>query len=341
VHSTVADEARLRVGSDVVLTLTHRAAIPASLAGRATEVLRLDGAQVGGVETDLLGVDPAGFARDAYWDSRFDGASLDDLMDPIRSGGGGGSGSSGGSGGGPTTVVASAQTPSGTQQATWGGDEVLGGSVNIVSTRILPAQRTGYPAALVPKAALGDDAQYAVVQLWVRGDPAQIQQAAKAANLPVKQVLVAADLYSNSLWEPLTYTFDYLTALSLLTGVVTLVGLLLYLESRTPWHRRSYVLLRRMGLTPGSHRRAILAELALPLSAGLVGGIAVAAGLTAALSPDYDLNPDQLPDTVVAVPYLPAGLIAAAVVAVAVGAGAYAQRRIGRANPSEVLRDAI
>lgn len=330
VHSTIADEARLRVGSDVVLTLTHRAPIPASLSGQATEVLRLDGAQIGGVETDLLGVDPAGFARDAYWDSRLDGASLDDLMDPIRSGGGS-----------PMTVVASAQTPSGAQQATWGGDAVLGGNVNIVSTSILPAQRTGYPAALVPKAALGDDAQYAVVQLWVRGDPVQIQQAARAANLPVKQVLVAADLYSNSLWEPLTYTFDYLTALSLLTGVVTLVGLLLYLESRTPWHRRSYVLLRRMGLTPGSHRRAILAELALPLSAGLIGGIAVAAGLTAALRPDYDLNPDQLPDTVVAVPYLPGGLIAAAVVAVTVGAGAYAQRRIGRANPSEVLRDAI
>ncbi|WP_203916584.1 FtsX-like permease family protein [Rugosimonospora africana] len=330
VHTTVADEARLRVGSDVVMTLTHRVPIPASLADQATEVLRLDGSQIGGVETDLLGVDPASFARDAYWDSRLDGASLDDLMDPIRSGGGN-----------PRTVVASAQTPSGAQQATWSGDKVLGGTVNIVSTHVLPAQRTGYPAALIPKAALGDDTQYAVVQLWVRGDPAQIQRAAKAANLPVKQILVAEDLYSNSLWEPLTYTFEYLTALSLLTGVVTLVGLLLYLESRTPWHRRSYVMLRRMGLTARSHRRAILGELALPLSAGLVGGIAVAAGLTAALSPNYDLNPDQLPDTVVAVPYLPVGLIAVAVVAVAIGAGGYAQRRIGRANPSEVLRDAI
>jgi ABC-type lipoprotein release transport system permease subunit len=96
-----------------------------------------------------------------------------------------------------------------------------------------------------------------------------------------------------------------------------------------------------MGLTPRSHRRAILGELALPLVAGLIGGIVVAGALTAALSGNYDLNPDQPPDTVIAVPYLPVGLIAAAVVAIAIGAASYAQRRIGRANPSEVLRDAI
>lgn len=342
VHTTVADEARLRVGSDVVLTLTHRVPIPASLRGQATEVLRLDGAMIGGVQTDLLGVDPGSFARDAYWDNRLDGASLSDLMAPIRPGGGAGGGGGGaGGGGGPRTVVASAQTPSGSQQATWTGDEVLGGNVNIVSTNLLPAQRTGYPAALVPKAALGDDTQYAAVQLWVRGDPVQIQRAAKAANLPVKEILVASDLYSNSLWEPLTYTFEYLTALSLLTGLVTLVGLLLYLEAQAPVHRRAYVLLRRMGLTPRSHRRAILGELALPLIAGLIGGVVVAGALAAALSGNYDLNPDQPPDTVIAVPYLPVGLIAAAVVAIAIGAASYAQRRIGRANPSEVLRDAI
>jgi hypothetical protein len=44
---------------------------------------------------------------------------------------------------------------------------------------------------------------------------------------------------------------------------------------------------------------------------------------------------------VIAVPYLPLGLIAAAVALIALGAARYAQVRIGRANPSEVLRDAI
>ena len=334
VRTTIADEARLHVGSDVVLTLNERAPIPASLAGQATEVLRLDGAIIGGVQTDLLAVDPDTFTKAAYWDNRLDGATLSALMDPIR-------GESAPANGTPLRIVAADQTPPGTQQATWGGDAVLGGDVDIVSTGVLPAQRTGYPLALVPKTALGNDTQYAVVQLWVRGDPAQIKAAAAAAKLPVKQILSATDLYANSLWEPLTYTFDYLTALSLLTGVVTLVGLLLYLESQAPLHRRAYVLLRRMGLSPGSHRRALLGELALPLAAGLLGGVAVAAGLTAALGMDFEMNPGIPPDTVIAVPYLPLGLIAVAVVVVAFGAASYAQARIGRANPSEVLRDAI
>jgi putative ABC transport system permease protein len=332
VRTTIADEARLRIGSDVVLTLNQRTPLPASLAGQATEVLRLDGAIIGGVQTDLLAVDPDTFARDAYWDGRLDGSSLSALMDPIR----GGTPTAG-----PRRIVAAARTPPGVQAATWGGDPVLGGDVEVVSTGVLPAQRTGYPIALVPKDALGDDTRFAVVQLWVRGDPAQIRAAAEAAKLPVKRIQSATDLYANTLWEPLTYTFDYLTALSLLTGVVTLVGLLLYLESQAPLHRRAYVLLRRMGLSAGSHRRALLGELALPLLSGLVGGVAVAAGLTVALGMDFEMNPAVPPDTVIDVPYRPLALIAVAVVAVAVGAASYAQTRIGRADPSEVLRDAI
>jgi putative ABC transport system permease protein len=334
VRTTIADESRLRIGSDVVLTLNQRTPIPASLAGQATEVLRLDGAMIGGVQTDLLAVDPDSFARDAYWDDRLDGASLSRLMDPIR-------GPSAGDTGIPRRVVAAARAPSGQQGATWGGDAIFDGQVDVVPTFVLPAQRTGYPLALVPKDALGGDTKYAVVQWWVRGDPAKIRAAVVAAKLPVKAIQSATGLYANTLWEPLTYTFDYLTALSLLTGVVTLVGLLLYLESQAPLHRRAYVLLRRMGLSARSHRRAILGELALPLLAGLVGGVAVAAGLTAVLGADFEMNPGVPPDTVIAVPYLPLGLIAAAVALIAFGAARYAQARIGRANPSEVLRDAI
>ncbi len=325
VRTTIADESRLHVGSDVVLSLAKRTPIPASLAGQATEVLRLDGAMVGGIQTDLLAVDPATFARDAYWDDRLDGASLADLVAPLRDGG----------------VVAAAPTPAGAQKATWGGDPVLGGTARVTQVTVLPAELSGYPIALVDKDALGEDAQYAKVQLWVRGDPDRIQAAVRAAKLPVTRIQTAADLYANTLWEPLTYTFDYLTALSLLTGVVTVVGLLLYLESQAPLHRRAYVLLRRMGLSAGKHRRALLGELAVPLIGGLLGGLAVTAGLTVLLEPDFELNPGTPPDTVLAVPYLPLGLITGAVLVVAVGAAGYAQRRIGRANPSEVLRDAI
>jgi putative ABC transport system permease protein len=326
VRTTIADESRLYIGSDVILSLADRTPIPASLAGQATEVLRLNGALVGGILTDLLAVDPASFARDAYWDDRLDGDSLSGVLAPLRDGG---------------TIVAAAPTPGGRQQAQWGGDNVLGGTVQVIQVNVLPAQQGGYPVALVPEDSLGDDTQYAKAQLWVRGDPAQIRAAAQAAHLPVTQIQTATEQYANTVWEPLTYTFDYLTALSLLTGVVTVVGLLLYLESQTPTHRRAYVLLRRMGLSAGSHRRALLGELAVPLIGGLLGGLVVTAGLTAVLSPDFEMNPTIPPDTVLDVPYLPLGLIAGAVLVVALGGALYAQRRIGRANPAEVLRDTV
>ena len=50
-------------------------------------------------------------------------------------------------------------------------------------------------------------------------------------------------------------------------GLIGAVGLLLYLESRTTAHRRGYVMLRRMGLTPGVHRRALILEVGAPVAA--------------------------------------------------------------------------
>ncbi|HEY7222040.1 MAG TPA: FtsX-like permease family protein [Micromonosporaceae bacterium] len=331
VRTTIADEARLYAGTDVVLTLRSPAEIPPSLAGRATSVVRWGSARLGGVVTDLLGVDPDTFERVAYWNTSLGGESMHDLLAPLRAG----------SQSQIPTIVASGKVPAGVQKANWGSRDVLGGTVRVVNTPALPAQYGGYPVALVPLSGTTDLASYGQAQLWVRGERSEVLAAAAAANLPVTRVLAAADLYANTLWEPLTYTFDYLTALSLLTGVVTLVGLLLYLESQAPQRRRAFVLLRRMGMSPGSHRRALLGELALPLLGGLVGGIAVAAGLTAALQSTFDINPDTLPDTVIAVPYNVLGAICTMTVVVGLAAVIYAQSRIGRANPSEVLRDTI
>jgi putative ABC transport system permease protein len=125
-----------------------------------------------------------------------------------------------------------------------------------------------------------------------------------------------------------------------LTGLVSLVGLLLYLESRTPTMRRGYVLLRRMGLRPAVHRRALLAELAVPLLLGLFSGLAIAAGLTVALHSELELDPSTPPGPLVSLPLAEAVGTVCAVLVIAVLATLFAQARTGRAAPSEVLRDA-
>jgi putative ABC transport system permease protein len=327
IQTTIDNEARLQIGTDVILTLRERAPVPASLSARATEVLRLDGAVIGGVQTDLLGVDPDSFERAAFWDERLTGASMHDLLAPLRDADAVRS----------RIVVASYPAPAGQQPQSWIGDPPQ--TVQVQQVSVLPGQRGGYPAALVPKDSLGIHTKFAVPQLWLRGDPAQIRKAVEAANLPVARILTISDLFVNSVSEPLTYTFAYLTALSLLTGVVTVVGLLVYLESQAPAHRRSFVLLRRMGLSRASHRRAVLGELAPPLLAGLIGGVALATGLTTVLGRDFEMNPTIPPDTAIDPPYLALVLTAVAVAAVAIGAALYNQYRIGRANAAEVLRD--
>jgi putative ABC transport system permease protein len=349
VRATLAAEARTLVGADVVLTLSQRAPIPPTLADHATEVLRLGGS-VAGVSVDILAIDPATFARDAFWDDRLSGGtSLRELtgrLTPwrlgVRDGAGNGGDSSGGNGGGGNgedggVVIAGEPVPGGDQKILWHGRPV--GVARVIAVGRLPATQGGHPVLLVRRDSLGELAEGAVPQLWVRGEPGQVRRAAAAARLPVTRISVADDLDTDTIFEPLTYTFAYLGGLSLLTGLIGAVGLLLYLEGRAPAHRRAYVLLRRMGLRRRTHRLALTLEVSLPLLAGLLGGLAMTAAIVAVVREDIDVSPRIQPDTVLAVPWNTIGVTAAAVAGLALVAAAYADRRIVRANPAEVLRD--
>jgi putative ABC transport system permease protein len=321
VRATLAAEARMVVGADVVLGVSRPGEIPPAFAGRATPVLRVNAILVGNIQADIVAVDVDTFADAAFWDGRPAGRDLDAAMATLRDGG----------------ALAGAPVRTGSQGMVLGGEEVA--RVEVTQVAALPAAQGSYPIVLTTPDRLGGLARRAVPQLWVRGDPAEIRRTAVAAGLPLTRFQAADELYANTLFEPLTYTFDYLAALSLLTGLITTVGLLLYLESRAPVHRRGYALLRRMRLRPRGHLIAVAVELITPLVAGLVGGIALAAGLVAALSDEFEINTLLEPGTVIDIPGAAVAGTAAAVAVIALLAVSYAQRRVGRATPAEVLRD--
>jgi hypothetical protein len=104
--------------------------------------------------------------------------------------------------------------------------------------------------------------------------------------------------------------------------------------------RRGYVLLRRMGLRPAQHRRALFRELGVPLALGLLGGLAMVAGLTVAVRDELELDSATPPGPLVELPIVEVAGTTVAVFAIAVAATLFAQTRTGRAAPSEVLRDA-
>ena len=167
-----------------------------------------------------------------------------------------------------------------------------------------------------------------------------ILNAVPATGLRTRYVQTADDATVNSVYEPLTFTFEYLTALSLLCGVIALVGLLLYLESRSPGHRRAFVMLRRMGMRTGGHWRAVLWELGTPLVIGLVTGLGASSITAYVLRHNFDVDPSLPPGGLLALPVAAMIGITVAVVVVTFAASGYAQLRIVRTNPSEILRDA-
>jgi putative ABC transport system permease protein len=330
VQATVDGEAKLLVGADVVVGLKQPVPVPAAFGNDATTVLRLTGVSIAGNNLNLYAVDPAQFSKVAFWNDQIDGKSLSSILAPL---------SAPHQPGTPFPAVTSADVPSGVQAPSWGF--ATSTRYDLATYETLPAEQGGYKSLIVTKESLGTEAAQAQPQMWIRGDPAAIRAKLATLHLPVVSTSSVDDVYSGTVFQPLTYTFQYLTALSILTGVVTIVGLLLYVEARAPGHRRGYVIARRMGLRARTHRRALLVELALPLTAGLGLGLGLAMSLTYAFSTGFDVDPTLPPHTLITLPTVVIVGIGVAIAIVAVLASSFAQLRVGRANPSEVLRDTV
>jgi putative ABC transport system permease protein len=339
IRATADAQLRFNLGSDTVISyrsqlvremdgLPPQPPAPESMAARATSVLRLNQQRLGGLDVDVLAVDPATFPTGAYWDRRIGGASLADAVGRLTTGG-------------SPAVVASRRIPPGPDTLTVGGQAI---PVQVADTRPLPGAQSAYPLVIIDQAALRravDEPALARfrAQLWVAGDPARTAADLAAARQRPDRVVSIDDHRAGAVYEPVTYTFHYLVALSVFTGLIGAVGLLLYLESRTGAHRRAYVMLRRLGLRPAAHRRALLLEVGAPVVAGVAAGLAAAVAIAYALRSGFDLDPDRFPDALLALPIEMAALVAAAALLLAAGAGLLSHARIARANPGEVLRD--
>ncbi|MBK1782828.1 ABC transporter permease [Prauserella sp. ASG 168] len=322
VDRTMHAESQLIVGADAVLTLEERAPVPPELAGRAGVVTRYVDARLGDTTVHVLGVDPETFAAAAFWDPALPGPALTELLDRVAEPGG-------------AAVAGVAAEDAGSVLTIRDGHREL----TLTAVAQLPGKQAGYPLVLVDRALLEELAPTAQSQLWARGDPDEIVAAASAAGLPVSAVARAEDVQASGVYAGITYTFDFLAAVSLLTGVVIVVGLLLYLDARSRARRSASVLLRRMGVGAAAHWRALLLEVGGLLLAGFAAGTALAAVVIALTAADYDLDPGTAPGTLVAVPWPVVAVLAVATALTAVLASAAAQRAASAARPSEVLRD--
>jgi hypothetical protein len=115
-------------------------------------------------------------------------------------------------------------------------------------------------------------------EIWAMGDPAPVRAAVRAAGFQILQDATADEVGATAGLASLSWAFGYLSALGVLTGLVALAAILLYLAARQRATQLSYVLARRMGLRPGSHRWSIAMEVAGMLTAALLVGAVLAWG---------------------------------------------------------------
>ena len=331
VRTTLDAKARTFVGSDVsVEGFTRDAAMPADL--DATVVDRYEEVQVAGMPVMMLAIDHTTFARGAFWDRSLADEPLDKLV----------AGLAPHAPGAPVPVVVVGRTlPDRFTFDLFLGTAGRSARLQAVVTervRAFPGMRAN-PLVVVDRRALGDLQPAKETLLWARGSREQVLAALDRADVRVVGVVTEArQVLDVSSFLATAWTFGFLQALGVLTGLITAGGLLLYLETRQRGRRAAYALSRRMGLSRAAHLGSLLAE----VGGTLLGGFAIGVGLSLVAARLVYLRLDALP-TVPPVPLLRAPVAAvagtaAAVLAVTWLAAWMAQRSADRTNLAEVLR---
>jgi putative ABC transport system permease protein len=337
--NVIDQKSQAYVGSETSVVMGGaEPAIPASFPFPATLVTRIE--PIGtlypvGSSVEILGVDPETFPGAAYWAPSFSDAHLQDLLGRLR-------GST--THGLPALVLARGEVPS--PPVLRAGSALIPFRA-VGDLRSFPGVQTAYSVLVVDRQVASSFLEQSEasrlllpqhVELWARGDAGAVQAALRAAGASYTHVVTAQAIRSLPAFLALSWTFGFMRFIGAVVGLISLVGVVLYLQARQRTEELSYALVARMGLSPGAHRRSLALELCVLLElAFLIGGAlaVLAARLTfsrldpiPSLPPSISLSVPLLFLTGAAVGLLVAGLIGAA----------QAQWQANRATPAEVIR---
>ena len=287
-QGTVAAKAETFVGSQTAVFLTAPASISASIRSASTTIERLGQAFLNGENVDVIGIDPATFARGAYWSRSYGAGSLQDAVDRLQRAGRGD--------GAVPVIVANGSVPATAQL------RVPVAASGLPATRTLRVVEevrgfTGVNGAntLVITQASALSGLNAMSEVLSRDSAATVLGALSRDGVTASAVVSARDVLDLSQFLSVTWSFAYLQALGVLIGLIVVAGVLLYIETRQRQRVAAYVVARRMGLSRLAHMGAVAVELGAPLIAGALVGMALgmigAALISGHLDPLPDLNP--------------------------------------------------
>jgi putative ABC transport system permease protein len=160
----------------------------------------------------------------------------------------------------------------------------------------------------------------------------------RRAGVPIQGQITAEEVRSAPAFVSLSWTYDLLQALGVLSGILALVGMVLYLQTRQRSREVAYAIARRMGLTRRSHRRSIALELGgmLVLAFVIAAVLSVAAAIL--VNPRLDPLGTVPPAPVLRLPLVLVFISLGALLAAAWIGAWRAGQRADRARVAEVMR---
>ncbi|MHB8439318.1 MAG: FtsX-like permease family protein [Acidimicrobiales bacterium] len=330
---TIEAKAETFVGATTAADLAAPIPVPQALRRDTTEVEQLPQALIGNDDVELLGVDPATFARGAFWDRSFGAATPGDVLRRLA-------------------AAAAAPHPAGDLPViVANGTLPRHAKLDLVSSLIGPQSLSPHVVAQLPEFSGANGSQMLLVTdarllapydaewaLWSHESPNAVLDAVRRSSGHVDVFVSASSVLDTTTFLPVTWSFSYLQALGVLVGLIALAAMLLYLETRRTARTTAFVLARRMGLSGATYALAVAGELVATLVGGALCGAALGWAAAALVFGHLDPFPDLPPPSLLAFPGAVAGgALAAAVLSVG-AASIWSWRTATAASPAIVMR---
>jgi putative ABC transport system permease protein len=211
--------------------------------------------------------------------------------------------------------------------------------VDVVATpRVFPGMVPGSAVLVVPQRALGALPDLAFSYVWATGPPQQVERALARSNLAPSFLTRATDVSRSADVTTVTRTYGLLRVVAIAFALISLVGLVLYLNARSRSQLVSSEFLRRMGLPDRAQAASVSLEAALLAAFSTVVGLGAALATSGLIVDRVDPLPQYAPSATTVVPWSELLAAAAAVVVVAAVVGAMVSLAVRRDRLGEALR---
>jgi putative ABC transport system permease protein len=316
--------------SDSVV-LPRRSAYPLTKLQYGNQVATIGGSS--GPQADVMTIDPASFGRVIRWFADWGPDPRGAFPELAASSTGG------------LPVILTSDAPSSVRAIWLEGVRI---PVRVVSrVKTFPGMSVGIPLVVASGAALKQATRKAHVftplgeaqtYVWAKGPPGRVGRALEASPLQAYFVTNVDTFRKDPDVLLATRTFAYMRTIAIASGLLVLMGLLLYLQARQRSQAIASALARRMGLRRRTEILSLALELAaIALFAGLVGG-AVAVSAAGPIVGHIDSLPEFPPSPALLIPVGAIIASAVALVVLAVAAGALTSWLASRTDISEALR---